>query len=308
MAATAEWLDTDFYRVLGVPETATDKEISKAYRRRARELHPDTNPDPAAAEHFKELGVAYEVLGDSEKRREYDELRRVQRARRAGTSTTGRTIRVDRPGATGPYSGDLDDLFDAWFGSTTRRTAPPARPARGRDLTADVHLSFEQAVHGTTTPVTVADERGSRTVTARIPPGVQDGQTIRLAGRGAAGRAGGPAGDVLVRVHVAPHRLFGRRGRDLTVTVPVTFAEAALGADIVVPTLTAPVTVRIPPGTPTGKTLRVRGHGVPTPKGKGDLLVTIEVAVPSRLTNAQRAAVEAFAAATHDSPRAHLTV
>lgn len=308
MAATAEWLDTDFYRVLGVPETATDKEITKAYRKRARELHPDINPDPSAAERFKDLGVAYDVLGDPEKRREYDELRRLSRTRTSGpTAHGGRRIRVDQTDTGYPFGAvDIDDLFDGWFGGSVRTSQRAPRATRGQDLTADVNLSFEQAVHGTTAQVSVHDERSHRTIKARIPAGVEDGQIIRLSGRGRAGQGGGPAGDVLVRVHVAPHRLFGRRGRDLTLTVPVTFAEAALGADISVPTLRAPVTVRIPPGTPTGKTFRVRGHGVPTRNGTGDLLVTVEVAVPTRLTPEQRSAVEALAAATRDSPRAHL--
>ena len=142
----------------------------------------------------------------------------------------------------------------------------------------------------------------------RIPPGVEDGQRIRLKGRGGAGRNGGPPGDLFVTVQVASHSLFGRKGRDLTITVPVTFSEAALGAQITVPTLTDPVTLKLPPGTRSGRTFRVRGRGVPSGKGVGDLLVTVEVAVPAKLSKAERDAIEALAAASNSSPRAHLGV
>lgn len=307
MTASVDWLEKDYYELLGVPETATDKEITKAYRSLARRLHPDTNPDKGDAERFKDVAAAYDVLHDEDKRREYDEVRRLAargaRPRRPpGSASPGAfTIRVDHvdPGGFGEV--DLDDLLGGLFDGHRQATR---RPRRGENLAAELQLGFEEAAHGTTTQLSVA----GRTVTARIPGGVDDGQTIRLKGRGAAGHDGGPPGDLLVRVHVAPHPLFGRQGRDLTLTVPVTFAEAALGADVVVPTLGDPVTVRIPPGTPSGTTLRVRGRGVPSRKGPGDLLVTVEVRVPARLNARQRAALEAFAAATPDSPRAHLGV
>ncbi len=205
----------------------------------------------------------------------------------------------------------------------------------GRDLEAELHLSFEEAARGVTTPVLVTAEaacsacagRGEvsggpcqtcggrgvvpqlREVKVRVPAGVDDGQRLRLAGRGGPGRDGGPAGDLYVKVRVAPHGLFGRNGRHLTLTVPITFAEAALGEEIKVPTLEGePVTVRIPPGTPSGRTLRVRGRGLPSKGGRGDMLVTVEVAVPKRLSAAERHAVEALARVTDESPRAHLGV
>ncbi len=342
MTATTDWLEQDYYRLLGVPQNASDKEITKAYRKLARQLHPDTNADSDAAERFKEVAAAYDVLHDEQKRREYDEIRRLAAQPRRPSSGAGGwdvpggyTIRVDHVGdPDGSADVDMEDMFGSMFGNQ-RRSAP--RQRRGEDLAAELQLSFDDSVRGTTTHLAVDDEvlcrrcdgagaepgtrhaactacdgrgtqRISRTVHARIPPGVEDGQTIRLTGKGRPGRNGGPAGDLLVRLHVSRHRLFGRSGRDLTLTVPVTFVEAALGADIAVPTLDEPVTVRIPPGTPTGRTFRVRGRGIATGKGTGDLLVTVEISVPRHLTAEQRTAVEALANATTDSPRAALGV
>lgn len=387
MAVQTEWLEKDYYKVLGVPETATDKEITRAYRKLARQLHPDANPDnPQAEERFKEVSAAYDVLGDVEKRKEYDEIGRlgpsVFGAGPAGPGGPGGfTFRVDDLGGRGDGLGGLgdigellgDDLLGALFGRGRAGSGPP-RAQRGRDLEAELHLSFEDAVGGVTTSVKVTSEapcatcggsgarpgtsptvctqcggrggldedqglfsfsrpcsrcggrghlveepcptcRGSGTelrarhVKVRVLPGVEDGQTIRVKGRGAASPGGGGAGDLFVHVRVAPHPLFGCRGRDLTLTVPVTFVEAALGSDIKVPTLDgAPVTVRVPPGTPSGRTFRVRGRGISTRKGTGDLLVTVEVSVPKRLSAREREALEALATMSTESPRSHLGV
>ncbi|HEX2073104.1 MAG TPA: DnaJ C-terminal domain-containing protein [Geodermatophilus sp.] len=343
MALRADELEKDYYRVLDVPETATDKEITRAYRRLARQLHPDAGGGSGDSERFGEVAAAYEVLHDPAKRREYDEARRLLGASGLGGTRggsgrpRGRTVRVHRHGratgrATGPIDVDLGDLFGR---PTAGGAGTRPRPRRGPDLTTEVHLDFEEAVRGTTREIRVVDEvacavcggiglppstfsspclacggqgvqHATRTVTARVPTGVEDGQTIRVEGRGGPGRDGGPAGDLRVRVHVAPHRLFGRQGRDLTVTLQVTFAEAALGADVRVPTLDQPVTLRIPPGTQTGTTFRIRGRGVPARAGPGDLLVTVHVEVPRHLTDDQRAAVEALAAATPGSSRSRL--
>ena len=330
-AATADWLTTDFYAVLGVPPTASAKEITRAYRRLARELHPDTRTGGGNDDRFKAVTAAYEVLGDADKRKEYDELRAAAAQRAAawggrggpGTGPDGMRIRVHRRGDD-PFVGSVtgDDAFyevfdgisveDLLGGSTSfrSRTAGSARrPRPGRDLRTTARLTFEQAVRGATVDVT-ADASAHRSVQARMPPGVEDGQTVRLPGRGEPGTDGGPAGDLLVQVAVDPHPLLRRDGRHLTVTVPITFAEAALGADIAVPTLDGPVTVRVPPGTASGTTLRVRGRGVPgdARRRAGDLLVTVQVHVPKHLTPAQRAAVEQLAAETPDSPRSSLGV
>ncbi len=372
MAPQREWFEKDYYRVLGVPGTASAKEIKSAFRKLSREYHPDANPgDTGAEERFKEVSAAYDVIGDADRRKEYDEVRRL------GPAAAG------FPGGDGFQGGgfeftdvgDLGDLLGGLFGRQGRGRSRGTGPHRGQDLETELHLSFEDAAAGVTTAVhltseapchtchgsgakpgtsprqcahcggrgvvsdnqgpfsfsspcpvcggrgvTVEDpcptcrgsgiERRPREVKVRIPTGVDDGQRIRLKGRGGPGRNGGPAGDLYVVVGVRPHPLFGRTGRDLTLTVPVTFAEAALGADITVPTLVhGPVTLRIPAGTRSSRTFRVKGKGVAGPKGAGDLLVTVEVAVPSKLSTAERKAVEALHAASEgESPRAHLGV
>jgi molecular chaperone DnaJ len=372
MVAQREWLDKDYYQVLGVASTATDKEITRAYRKLAKQFHPDANP--GSEDRFKEISAAYDVLGDAAKRKEYDEVRRLGAsgfgfggAGGAG-GPGGATFRMDDV--------DLGDLFGGLgvnFGGGRR--ARNAGPRRGADVEAELYLSFEDAVRGVTTSVNVAGEarcetckgsgaepgtspvtcptchgrgalddnqglfslsrvcpqcsgrgtiietpchtcRGSgvvrrtREVKVRIPAGVEDGQRIRVKGRGAPGRANGPSGDLYVTVRVGNHPLFGRRGRNLTLTVPVTFPEAALGSTVTVPTLDEPVTLRIPPGTSSGQTFRVKGRGVPGHgrTSTGDLLVTAEVVVPKKLTDEQRAAVEEFARVSNDEPRAHLEV
>jgi len=379
MAVQTEWLEKDYYKVLGVAETATDKEIQRAYRKLARQFHPDTNPNnPEAEERFKEISAAYDVVGDPDKRKEYDELRRLG-PMAAGNGFGngggfGAGFRVEDLGGF-----DLGDLFGDVFAGRGRGPANGGRArsgaVRGRDLEAELHLDFLQAVNGLTTEVHVTSEatcatcggsgakpgtqpvtctacggrgqvsetqgffaiaqtcrrcrgrgqvvetpcedcrgagvvRKPRQVKVRVPAGVDDGQLIRLPGRGEPGRNGGPPGDLFVVVRVAPHPLFGRDGTNLTLRLPVTYPEAVLGAEIKVPTLDgAPVTVRIPPGTRSGRVLRVRGHGVPRPKGgRGDLLVTVEVDVPSSVDAKERQAVEALAKALSGNPRAHLGV
>ena len=307
--AKHEWFEKDYYAVLGVEPDATAKQVTQAYRKLARELHPDANPDNKAAEdRFKEVSAAYEVLGDDEKRQQYDQARRFSSM---GTGQPGGyTFRFDT-------GGDLDDLLGGFFGSDgpfARRgrsgghVHSQTRPRRpGVDQDAELALSFEEAVAGMTTAVTLSDARGTRDIRVRIPAGVADGQRIRITGKGGAGTMGAPAGDLYVTVRVGTHPVFGRSGADLTMTLPISFSEAALGADVKVPTFDSdPVTVRIPPGTSSGKTFRVKGHGVRTAKTTGDLLVTVEVAVPDELNDAQRVAVEAFAAADGESPRAGL--
>ncbi len=374
MAAEREWFEKDYYEILGVSQDADAKEITRAYRKLARENHPDANPgDDAAEERFKEISAAYDVIGDAEKRAEYDEVRRLG-PMAGGFGQPGGGF----GGAPGGFrfQGDVGDLGDLFGGLFTRgsgaRGAASSRRRRGNDLAADLHLSFADAVHGVTTTVHLTSdavcstcegsgarpgtqpkvcttcqgrgvldenqgpfsfsqpcpvcagrgvviedpcptcggrgvERRPREVKVRVPAGVADGAHLRLKGRGEPGANGGKAGDLHLRVHVAPDRHFGMSGRNLTLTVPVTFAEAALGADIQVPTMDGePVTLRLPPGTPNRRTLRVKGRGVATSKGTGDLLVTVEVAVPSRLNADQRRALEAFAEASDETPRAAL--
>ena len=302
MAVHGSVLEKDHYEALGVAEDASHEDIQRAYRRLARRHHPDANPgDASAEERFKEISAAYDVLSDPVKRREYDQARRSGFAP-GGFDTGAGTFRVTADDL--GDLGDLGDLLGDLFGGRRPRSG-----RQGRDLEAHVHLSFEDAVFGVTTEVPARSTAGSTPpVRCRVPAGVEDGQRIRVAGLGEPGVDGGPPGDLYVTVRVAPHALFGRSGRDLTLTLPVTYPEATLGAEVKVPTLDGePVTVRIPPGTPSGRTLRVRGRGVPGAGGhRGDLLVTIEVAVPQRLTSRQRAAVEALAEAMAGSPRTPL--
>ncbi|HUQ64443.1 MAG TPA: molecular chaperone DnaJ [Acidimicrobiales bacterium] len=379
-----EWFDKDYYKVLGVSETATENEIRRAYRKLAKQHHPDANP--GSEERFKEISAAYDVLSDGEKRKSYDELRRLGPAAAAGFGGSGAPGSAGAPGAAGArnftFTGDdLGGVFGDLFsrlrpnqGAGPGRGGGQAGPQRGPDLEAELHLSFTDAVNGVTTSVNVTSEapchtchgsgaapgtspiicpqcagRGvldenqgffsfSRTcprcggrgmivetpcptcggagvelrprqVKVRVPAGVSNEQRIRLKGRGGVGRNGGPPGDLYVMVRASSHPLFGRRGNDLTIKVPITFPESALGAEIKVPTLQdAPVTVKIPPGTRSGRTFRVRNRGVTTSKGTGDLLVTVEVAVPTNLSSEERDAIEALAAAATESPRTHLGV
>ena len=307
MAVHGGVLGKDHYEVLGVAEDAGHEDIQQAYRRLARRHHPDANPgDAGAEERFKEISAAYDVLSDPVKRHEYDQVRWSGFAPGGFDAGTGTfRVTVDDLGGLDDL-GDLGDLLGDLFGGSR-----PPSGRQGRDLEAQLDLSFEDALFGVTTEVRARSTAGSTpSVRVRVPAGVEDGQRIRVAGLGEPGLDGGPPGDLYVTVRVAAHAVFGRSGRDLTLTLPVTYPEATLGADVKVPTLDGePVTVRIPPGTPSGRTLRVRGRGVPGAGAhRGDLLVTIEVAVPQRLTSKQRAAVEAMAEAMDGSPRAHLEV
>lgn len=369
MSAQREWFEKDYYKTLGVEPAAGAKDITKAYRKLARDSHPDKNPgDSVAEERFKEVAAAYDVLGDDTKRKEYDEVRSMG-AR--GGSPGGFTFNVEDMG------GGLGDLFGNMFGRGGGRGrtggSSGAGPRRGSDVTAQLTVDFKDAAEGITTTLylttdaqcstcsgsgakpgtspiacsacggrgVVDDNQGmfsfstpcracggqgtriedpcvtchgsgvekrQREVKTRIPAGVKDGQTIRLKGRGGPGRNGGPAGDLLVELRVTPHRLFGRSGDNLTVAVPVTFAEAALGAEIDVPTLDGgSVTLRIKPGTQSGSRHRVKGKGIGTAKHTGDLIVTTDVEVPSDLTEQQHAAIEQLAAATTVNPRSSLS-
>jgi molecular chaperone DnaJ len=273
-------------------------------------LHPDTHPDDAeATEQFKEVTAAYDVLGDPVKRGEYDQFRAGLAA--AQGRPRDRSAWADReaysghdPGAWQVYDGtttggfdpdDLDGLLGGLFGSGGR--SRPA-PRRGEDLEAVLNLDFEDAVRGLTTQLGIDGPDGPRPVKVRVPSGVGDGQRIRLPGLGARGHNGGAPGDLYAVVRVAPHPVFGRRGRNLTVEAQISWPEAVLGTEMDVPTLDGTsVRVRVPAGTPHGRTLRVRGRGVRTARGTGDLLVTIGLRVPERVTDEQQRAVEAVAAA-----------
>jgi molecular chaperone DnaJ len=372
MSVNRDWLDKDYYALLGVAKNASQQEIRKAYRRLAQKFHPDANPgDRAAEERFKEISTAYDVLGDDKKRKEYDRVREMAGAGFGfGFGGPGRgRVRFEDLGFEESF-GDLFNIFGGGFGGSAGARARRGTVRRkGADLETDVRITFEEAAGGATIPLRVAGAalcetcggsgaasgtdvktcpecsgtgavnldqglfsltrtcgicggsgrlisspcqtcggggrtRSSRSLKVKVPPGVEDGARIRVSGRGELGPPGGEPGDLFVTVRVAPHRFFGRTGSNLTLSLPVTFPEAALGADVKVPTLNGTVTLRIPAGTASGKTFRLRGHGVVKPSGDpGDLLVTVNVEVPKRLSKRERELLEQFRDAHPESPR-----
>jgi molecular chaperone DnaJ len=378
-----EWFEKDYYQALGVAKNASQAEIKKAYRKLAQQHHPDTNAgDLSAEERFKEVSAAYDVLGDPDRRRRYDEVRDMAAAGfgAGGFPGAGRPGGWDGAGATGFPGGfsyetvDLGDLLGGMFGGAGGRARGRSpRPRRGADLETDVRLTFAQAMNGATVPVRLSGpsvcsmcrgsgaapgttpvvcaecggsgeiavnqglfsmtqtcprcrgagrtverpcptcngtgaERRTRTVKVKVPSGVRDGARIRLAGKGEPGGPGATAGDLYVRVHVERHEVFGRKGDDLTVELPITYSEAALGAKVQVPTMDDVVTLKIPSGTPTGKTFRVKGKGAPRGGGRGDLLVTVRVDVPGKLSRQEKELLRQLQDARAESPRTTLGV
>ncbi len=316
--ASQDWLDKDFYAVLGVAKDVSEADLKKTYRKLARQYHPDSNAGDATAEaRFKEISEAYSVLSDAEQRREYDQIRTLggagARFTAGGAGPSGANFedifgdlfqgrgRSFRPGGGG---GDFEDILGGMFGGGAYRGAGGFRPgpSRGRDYTASTTLDFRTAVVGDT--VRLQGPEG-KPITVKIPAGVADGQKIKLRGKGEPSPDGGESGDLVLTVTVRPDPVFSRDGLNLRVEVPVTFAEAALGATIEVPTLQGDrVKVKVAPGTPSGRVLRVKGRGVETTKGTGDLLVELQVAVPSHLSGDAKARLEDFVAALPDeNPR-----
>ncbi|MDO7883063.1 DnaJ C-terminal domain-containing protein [Salinibacterium soli] len=308
--ASQDWFDKDFYAVLGVSKDVSEAELKKVYRKLARQYHPDSNPGDAAAEaKFKEISEAHSVLSDPELRREYDQIRAMGSGARFTAGGGGQAggfedvfggMFGNRGGAY--QSASFEDLLGGMFGGQGGfRTGPTP----GRDISAATTLDFVTAIKGETIKLQAA---GGAPITVKIPAGVSDGQKIKVKGKGEPSPNGGPAGDLVLTVTVRKHPVFERDGLNLRVTVPVTFTEAALGATIEVPTLGGePVKLRVAPGTPSGRILRVKGRGVTTAKGSGDLLAEVEVAVPSRIPDDALAALKAFADAMPDeNPRAEL--
>jgi molecular chaperone DnaJ len=316
--ASQDWFDKDFYAVLGVKKDVSDADLKKTYRKLARQFHPDSNAGDAKAEaRFKEISEAYSVLSDKELRTEYDQVRAMGSGARF-TSGGGPNAGFEdvfgglfNQGARGRQAGGFEDLLGGMFGGRGGfGTASGGYhgfggPTRGADITANTTLDFLTAIRGETVSLQMQSGRETK---VKIPAGVADGQKIKLKGRGNPSPDGGEAGDLVITVTVRKHPIFERDGLNLRLDVPVTFAEAALGATIEVPTLEgAPVKLRVAAGTPSGRVLRVKGRGVTTPKGTGDLLATVVVAVPSHLTPAAKDALEAFVAAMPDeNPRDEL--
>ena len=365
-----DWVDKDFYQTLGVDKSDSPEEIKRAYRKLARQFHPDANPgDQSKAERFKELSEAYSVLSDSERRKEYDEVRRMVES--GGYSH----FPGAGPGRGSPFGGqvNLEDLLGG-FGDLFGRTGQQANASRGADLTAKTRITFEESLEGVTKSIPVRGQasctvcrgtgarigttpevcpacsglgttvqnqgvfsfsrpchqcRGSgrlvrdpcqrcrgrgtrhrtRHVRVKVPQGVRDGGRLKIRGKGAPGRTGGPPGDLIVQVEVDSHALFQRNGKNLNLVLPLTYSEAALGATLEIPTLHGSVKLRVPPGTPNGKTFRVRGGGVPAGKGKaGDLLVEARVEIPKRVNRKQRQLLESLAELDGDKIRSHFEV
>ncbi|GAB2509819.1 DnaJ C-terminal domain-containing protein [Microbacterium petrolearium] len=319
--ASQDWFDKDFYKVLGVSKDVSENDLKKTYRKLARQYHPDSNPGDAAAEaKFKEISEAYSVLSDAEQRREYDEIRAMGSGARftAGGSGAGGFEDVFSRFTTNRGSAaDFDDIFTMFnqgrgggFGSGRFRQPSGGfqgfgGPTKGQDLRANTTIDFVTAAKGETVTLQSGDGKPFK---IKIPAGVGDGQKIRLRGRGRPSPDGGENGDIVVEVKVRPHPVFTRDGLNLRVTVPVTFTEAALGATIEVPTLDGDVVkLRVTPGTPSGRVLRVKGRGITSKKGTGDLLAEVQVVVPSHLTEAQKEALERFREVEpHENPRADL--
>ncbi|UPL13884.1 DnaJ C-terminal domain-containing protein [Microbacterium galbinum] len=321
--ASQDWFDKDFYKTLGVSKDVSEADLKKAYRKLARKYHPDSNQGDAKAEAtFKEISEAYSVLSDAEQRKEYDEIRAMGSGARftAGGSGAGGFEDVfSRFGQGGRgQSADFEDIFAMFnqgqggggfgngrFGQTSGGFRGFGGPQRGADVTARTTLDFVTAVQGETISLQGDDGKPFK---VKIPAGVADGQKIRLRGRGRPSPDGGESGDIVVQITVRPHPVFTRDGLNLRVVVPVTFTEATLGATIEVPTLSGDVVkLRVAPGTPSGRVLRVKGRGVTTGKGTGDLLAELQVAVPTHLDEAARQALEKFQALEPtENPRAEL--
>ena len=312
--ASQDWFDKDFYAVLGVSKDVSEADLKKTYRKLARQHHPDSNAGDAKAEaRFKEISEAYSVLSDKDMRAEYDQMRAMGSGARftapgggAGGQGFDDIFRGFGRGAQRNQS-DFDDILGGLFGGGGRFGTPTGGfggfggPSRGGDITANTTLDFLTAIRGDTVSLRMAD---GREVKVKVPAGVSDGQKIRLKGKGQPSPDGGEAGDLVITVSVRPHPVFEREGLNLRVDVPVTFVEAALGATIEVPTLDGEtVRLKVAAGTPSGRVLRVKGKGVTTPKGTGDLLAEVVVAVPDNLSTPAIDALEAFAKLTPDNPR-----
>ena len=316
--ASQDWFDKDFYKVLGVSKDASEAELKKVYRKLAREFHPDSNQGNAKGEaKFKEISEAYSVLSDKDQRAEYDQIRAMGSGARfsAGGPQGGFDDAFSGFGRGGQQynfqGGGFEDILGGMFGGggrfgqSTGGFRGYGGPQKGQDLVSSVTIDFFEAFHGDTMSLTTSE---GRTVKVKIPGGVADGQKIRLRGKGYPSPDGGEAGDIVLTVKVKKHPVFERDGLNIKVNVPVTFVEATLGATIEVPTPDGEnVKLKVAPGTPSGRSLRVKGRGIKTAKGTGDLLAVVQVAVPSHLDDVAREALEKFSAvAPTENPRADL--
>jgi len=311
--ASQDWLEKDFYKILGVSKGASDAEIKKSYRSLSRKYHPDVNrDDPQAEARFKEVSEAYSVLSDKNERAEYDQIRTMQsggpRFSAGGSQGGFEDVFGGMFGGGSPRgapSGDYGDLFSGLFGGGGGGFNGYREPTKGRDIVSRVTIDLKTAIAGT--DITL-EGPGGKKITARVPAGVKDGQKVRLRGKGHPSPDGGKAGDVIITVGVPKHQIYSRDGDHLRIDVPITFGEATLGATVEVPTIDGEIVkVKIPAGTPSGKVLRVKGKGVRAGAALGDLLVELQVAVPSHLSGAAKSHLEKLMAALpNENPREDL--
>lgn len=321
-----DWLQKDFYKVLGVSKDADEATIKKAYRKLARTWHPDQNKgNPEAEERFKEIGEAYTVLSNPEQRQQYDAIRAMGAGGFRGGAGGGGASGVNFEDIFGAFGGgnggnvrfstsgggagiNLDDILGAFggFGGGSSRGSSPYQqaPQKGEDLHASTRITLKQSLSGVNIKLAVS----GNPMTVKVPKGIKDGQSVRLRGKGKASINGGSAGDLIVTIHVEEDPIYSREGNDLRMTLPVTFAEATLGANVELPLIDgSTVTVKVPAGSDSGRTLRLKGRGVATKKGTGDLLATISVVVPKDLTPEQLDSIKSLADSLDQSdPRAEL--
>ena len=321
-----DWLQKDFYKVLGVSKDADEATIKKAYRKLARTWHPDQNKgNPEAEERFKEIGEAYTVLSNPEQRQQYDAIRAMGAGGFRGGAGGGGASGVNFEDIFGAFGGgnggnvrfstsgsgagfNLDDILGAFggFGGGSSRGSSPYQqaPQKGEDLHASTRITLKQSLSGVNIKLAVS----GKPMTVKVPKGIKDGQSVRLRGKGKASINGGSAGDLIVTIHVEEDPVYSREGNDLRMTLPVTFAEATLGAKVELPLIDgSTVTVKVPAGSDSGRTLRLKGRGVATKKGTGDLLATISVVVPKDLTPEQLDLIKSLADTLDQSdPRAEL--
>lgn len=321
-----DWLQKDFYKVLGVSKDADEATIKKAYRKLARTWHPDQNKgNPEAEERFKEIGEAYTVLSNPEQRQQYDAIRAMGAGGFRGGAGGGGASGVNFEDIFGAFGGgnggnvrfstsgsgagiNLDDILGAFggFGGGSSRGSSPYQqaPQKGEDLHASTRITLKQSLSGVNIKLAVS----GKPMTVKVPKGIKDGQSVRLRGKGKASINGGSAGDLIVTIHVEEDPVYSREGNDLRMTLPVTFAEATLGANVELPLIDgSTVTVKVPAGSDSGRTLRLKGRGVATKKGTGDLLATISVVVPKDLTPEQLDSIKSLADSLDQSdPRAEL--
>ncbi|MEJ5299852.1 MAG: DnaJ C-terminal domain-containing protein [Thermodesulforhabdaceae bacterium] len=308
----------DYYEILGVPRTATQEEIQRAYRKLARKYHPDVNKEPGAEEKFKEINEAYEVLKDPEKRKRYDQLGTNWKAGQDFTPPPGWEVHFGFGPGTGKIFEDIfgfegsgstgfSDFFEMLFGGMRRGQAGTGtsgftRVRDGADQEATIRISLEDAYYGAEKIITLPNS--NKTYEVKIPAGILPGQKIRLAGQGEPGIGGGRSGDLYLKVEIEPHPVYRLEGRDLYMNLPITPWEAALGGDVTVGTIAGSVTIRIPPGTQSGQKLRLRGKGMPNPKGApGDLYAVVQIMVPKHLSREERELFERLKDVSTFNPR-----